>query len=227
MPPKSVVLVRTGRMTKWPDFDGYLSNPPGIGLPAAKYLCEEAGAMCIAGDSIALEVLPSEEPDVFLPVHAYMFATAGAQIMEVVNMEEIAAEKQYEFAFLGFPLKLRGATGAPDALLRGAAPGLRLLEDVERKERGHERVGDVDGLRDPQVHGDGAEGVGRGALEAESRLQVVDHLEQRDARRRVDVHRHVQRDAGRGERAPRGSGRRLERRQPSSGLLLPRRRSGP
>jgi kynurenine formamidase len=42
-----------------------------------------------------------------------MFATAGAQIMEVVNMEELAAEKQYEFAFLGFPLKLRGATGAP------------------------------------------------------------------------------------------------------------------
>ena len=69
--------------------------------------------MCIAGDSIALEVLPSEEPDVFLPVHCYMFATAGAQIMEVVNMEEIAAEKQYEFAFVGFPLKLRGATGAP------------------------------------------------------------------------------------------------------------------
>lgn len=69
--------------------------------------------MCIAGDSIALEVLPSEEPDVFLPVHAYMFATAGAQIIEVVDMEELAAEKQYEFAFLGLPLKLRGATGAP------------------------------------------------------------------------------------------------------------------
>jgi kynurenine formamidase len=39
--------------------------------------------------------------------------TAGAQIIEVVDMEEIAAEKQYEFAFLGFPMKLRGATGAP------------------------------------------------------------------------------------------------------------------
>ncbi len=108
-----VVLVRTGRMTKWPDFDGYLAKPPGIGLPAAKWLCEEAGAMCIGADSIALEVLPSEEPEVFLPVHCYMFATAGAQIIEVVNMEEIAAEKQYEFAFVGLPLKLRGATGAP------------------------------------------------------------------------------------------------------------------
>jgi kynurenine formamidase len=33
--------------------------------------------------------------------------------MEVVAMEEIAAERIYEFAFLGFPLKLAGATGAP------------------------------------------------------------------------------------------------------------------
>ena len=110
---KDVVLVRTGRMRAWPDFDGYLQRPPGITLPSAKWLCEEAGAMCIAGDSIGLEVMPWDEPDAFLPVHAYMFATAGAQIIEVVNMEEIAAEKQYEFAFLGFPMKLRGATGAP------------------------------------------------------------------------------------------------------------------
>jgi kynurenine formamidase len=69
--------------------------------------------MCIGGDNIALEVIPMEDERDFLPVHCYMFATAGAQIIEVVNMEEIAAEKQYEFAFLGFPLKLRGATGAP------------------------------------------------------------------------------------------------------------------
>jgi kynurenine formamidase len=110
---KDVVLIRTGRMRAWPDFDGYLQKPPGITLPSAKWLCEEAGAMCIAGDSIGLEVMPWDEPDAFLPVHAYMFATAGAQIIEVVNMEEIAAEKQYEFAFLGFPMKLRGATGAP------------------------------------------------------------------------------------------------------------------
>jgi len=108
-----VALVRTGRMKAWPDFHGYLDRTPGISLDSAKWLCEEAGAMCIAGDTIGLEVLPSEEPNVFLPVHCYMFATAGAQIIEVVDMEEIAAEQQYEFAFLGFPMKLRGATGAP------------------------------------------------------------------------------------------------------------------
>jgi kynurenine formamidase len=34
----------------------------------------------------------------------------------------VCAEKQYEFAFLGFPLKLRGATGSP---LRPIAVRLR------------------------------------------------------------------------------------------------------
>jgi kynurenine formamidase len=42
-----------------------------------------------------------------------MFATAGAQIIEVLDLEQIAAEKVYEFALLAFPLKLRGATGSP------------------------------------------------------------------------------------------------------------------
>jgi kynurenine formamidase len=109
----TVVHVRTGRMGHWPDPDRYLPNSPGLGLAAARFLCEEVGAMCVASDSIALEVLPSEEEGAFMPVHSYLLATAGAQIMEVVNMEEIAAEKMYDFAVLAFPLKLAGATGAP------------------------------------------------------------------------------------------------------------------
>lgn len=108
-----IVLLRIGRMTVWPDFDGYIQNQPGIGLEAARYLCEEVGAMCVGGDTLSLEVVPYPEPDMFLPVHSYMFATAGAQIMEVVQLNELAEERRYEFAFLGFPLKLTGATGSP------------------------------------------------------------------------------------------------------------------
>jgi kynurenine formamidase len=110
---KDVVLIRSGQMSVGPDFHGYLDAYAGIDLAAARWLCEEAGTMCIASDTIALETLTWDDPDTFLPVHSYMAATAGAQIMEVVDMQEIAAEKQFEFAFLGFPLKLRGATGAP------------------------------------------------------------------------------------------------------------------
>jgi kynurenine formamidase len=105
-----VVLVRTGRMRMWPSLD-YLGASPGINVATARWLCEEAGAMCIAGDNIGLEPQPYHGQ--YAPVHCYMFATAGAQIIEVVNMEEIAAEKIYEFAFMGFPMKIFGATGAP------------------------------------------------------------------------------------------------------------------
>ena len=108
-----IVLFRTGRMTVWPAYNEYLANSPGINLDSAKYLCEEVGAMCIGADSIGLEVMPWEQEKAFLPVHSYMFSTAGAQIMEVIWLEELAREKLYEFAFIGAALKLRGATGSP------------------------------------------------------------------------------------------------------------------
>jgi kynurenine formamidase len=108
-----VVCIRTGRMIKWPNADEYAVDSPGIGIAAARYLCEEAGAMCIGADNDSLEVMPAEDPSEFIPVHPYMFATAGAQIIESLWLEELAAEGVYEFAFIGGPLKLTGATGAP------------------------------------------------------------------------------------------------------------------
>ena len=78
--------------------------------------------MIIGCDTVGLDVVPAEEPDSFLPVHCYMFATVGAQIMELVWLEEVAAEELWEFAFIGGPLKLTGATGSP---LRPMAIALR------------------------------------------------------------------------------------------------------
>jgi kynurenine formamidase len=105
-----VVCVRTGRMGWWPR-EEYLGASPGINVATARFLCEETGAMCIAGDNIGLEPQPYHGE--YAPVHCYMFATAGCQIIEVVNMQELAAEQVYEFAFMGFPMKIAGATGAP------------------------------------------------------------------------------------------------------------------
>jgi kynurenine formamidase len=107
-----IVLIRTGRMTRCPDPSGYLADSPGLGLEGARYLCEDVGAMCVGADTVGLEALPSEE-GTFLPVHAYLFATAGSQIIEVVNCEELSRERQFEFAFIAAPIKLNGTTGAP------------------------------------------------------------------------------------------------------------------
>jgi kynurenine formamidase len=110
--PGDVVVIRTGAMTVWPTAE-YLAASAGVGLAAARYLCEQTSAMCVATDTIAFEALPPEAPSTFLPVHCYMLATAGAQIMEVVWTEGLADAKVYEFAFIGAPLRLRGSTGSP------------------------------------------------------------------------------------------------------------------
>ena len=110
--PGDVVCVRVGRMGRWPDYDAYVLQSPGIGLEAAKYLCEECGAMCIGGDNDSLEC-DSPSKAVLMPVHSYMFATAGAQIIESLWLEDLADQKVYEFAFIGLPLRIVGATGSP------------------------------------------------------------------------------------------------------------------
>ena len=106
-----VVLVRTGRMSRWPGPEYVAGSSPGIDLAGARYLCEETGAMVIGSDTAALEAFPGEPG--FLPVHCYMFATAGAPIIEVAYLDELAGEGVSEFAFVAMPMPLRGATGAP------------------------------------------------------------------------------------------------------------------
>ena len=108
-----VVLLRTGRMRLWPDHDKYLIDEPGLNVEGAQYLAEQGGCIAIGGDNVALEQLPSAEPDNWLPVHCYLFAVVGVMIIEVLMLEEIAREKLYEFAFFGAPLRLRGSTGSP------------------------------------------------------------------------------------------------------------------
>jgi kynurenine formamidase len=110
--PGDVVMVRTGRMRAWPDPAAYVTDAPGLNRAGAEFLAK-GGAVTIGGDNLALEQAPSADPENWMVVHTYLLAEAGVPIMEVVDMEEIAAEKVYEFCFFGACIKLRGATGSP------------------------------------------------------------------------------------------------------------------
>jgi kynurenine formamidase len=107
-----VVCVRTGRGSVWPDAARYLPREPGLNLEGATYIAE-AGAIAIGADNIALEALPSADPDNWLPVHTYLLAECGVPIIEVLELEELSRQKLYEFAFVGACMKIRGATGGP------------------------------------------------------------------------------------------------------------------
>lgn len=107
-----VVMVRTGRMRYWPDPDRYLPKEPGLDRAGAQFLAE-AGAAMIGCDNIALEQLPSADPENWMTVHTYLLAEAGIPIIEVVNLEELAQQELFEFVYIGASLKLRGATAGP------------------------------------------------------------------------------------------------------------------
>ena len=61
------------------------------------------------GDTLAYEVWPSHE----LPVHTHLLPDSGIPIMEMLNLEEIAADGAYEFAFVMVPLNIVGGTASP------------------------------------------------------------------------------------------------------------------
>lgn len=108
-----VVLIRTGRMQVYEDATAYMANPPGLGMAAARFLVEERGAMVVGADNLSFESFPSELATDYVPVHTYLLAEQGTPIIELANLEALARDKVYEFAFIGGSLKLRGSDAAP------------------------------------------------------------------------------------------------------------------
>ncbi|MCZ4317282.1 cyclase family protein [Comamonadaceae bacterium G21597-S1] len=111
--PGDVVLIRTGRMRRYADAQAYMDTPPGLGLDAARFLVEHGGAMAVGADNLSFETFPSEVDGNYVPMHTYLLAQQGAPILELVQLEDLARDGVYEFAFIAASLKLRGADAAP------------------------------------------------------------------------------------------------------------------
>ncbi|HXZ37058.1 MAG TPA: cyclase family protein [Thermodesulfobacteriota bacterium] len=108
--PGDVVLVRTGWARYWdhPSLFNDHEGVPGVTLEAARFLVE-AGMRLTGTDTTAYEVVPSKS----MEVHVFLLAEQGIQIMEMLNLEELARGKVYSFLFVVIPLKIKGGTGSP------------------------------------------------------------------------------------------------------------------
>jgi kynurenine formamidase len=111
-----VVLVRTGRpLGRFADIDDPAARQPGVpGVDAsgAHWLAERK-VRASGSDTIAYEWLPPGKGVANMPVHTLFLCRAGIHIIEVMQLEELARDKVYEFLFVAAPLKLVGATGSP------------------------------------------------------------------------------------------------------------------
>jgi kynurenine formamidase len=106
------VLIHTGWSKLWGvDNARYNSNTPGIGAPAAEWLAKQ-DVMLIGADTFGVEVAPNPDKQLSLPVHQIALVVNGIFLLENVKLDELAAKKAYEFAFVVQPLKVKGGTGS-------------------------------------------------------------------------------------------------------------------
>jgi kynurenine formamidase len=67
----------------------------------------------VGADNWAMEVVPPVDPDRPFEAHQWLIIRHGIYILENLDLEELAADKAYEFAFVFAPLRLKGASGSP------------------------------------------------------------------------------------------------------------------
>jgi kynurenine formamidase len=108
-----VLLVRTGYGSLWRDEAAYL-EAAGVAKSGTLWAAER-GVAAVGADNMAWDVPGERDPETgaTLFAHSYLLPQKGIYIIENVNLEELARDRRWEFAFLGIPLKFQGATGSP------------------------------------------------------------------------------------------------------------------
>lgn len=118
--PGDVVLIRTGDMAARRDlplWDGYSGgDAPGLSLRTAAWFHEKQVA-AIATDTWGAEVRPNELEASFQPLHLILIVSMGLLMGEIWELDTLAADcaadGRYEFLFVGPPVVISGAVGAP------------------------------------------------------------------------------------------------------------------
>lgn len=108
-----VLLVRTGYGTLWHDESVYL-QAAGVHKSGTLWAAER-GVVAVGADNMSWDVPGERDPDsgATLFAHYYLLPQKGIYIIENLNLEELARARCYSFAFVGIPLKFKGATGSP------------------------------------------------------------------------------------------------------------------
>ena len=106
------VLIHTGWGKLWGvDNAKYNAGCPGIGVAAAEWLAKQ-DPILFGADNFPVEVAPNPDKNVSLPIHQLALSVYGIFLLENMKLDELAAKKTYEFAFVVQPLKIKGGTGS-------------------------------------------------------------------------------------------------------------------
>ena len=81
-----------------------------------EYKCDEdthGYLVMTGGNTWPVEAVPGEDPNASFEMHEWLIVRNGIYNLENLDLEGLAADRVYEFAFFFAPLRLKGATGSP------------------------------------------------------------------------------------------------------------------
>jgi kynurenine formamidase len=106
------ILIHTGWGTLWGrDNARYQRSSPGVGTAAAEWLAKQ-DPMLVGADNSAVEISPNPDSQLAGPGHQILIVVNGIHLLENLRLDELAAQRVYEFALIVEPLKIQGGTGS-------------------------------------------------------------------------------------------------------------------
>ena len=110
------VLLRTGwaarHYTDPSIFLGMSGGAPGLEITGARWLAQR-GISIVGSDTVSFEVVPVGTGLARMPVHICLLVENGIPIIEVMDLEELARDRGYEFVFIVAPIKISRSSGSP------------------------------------------------------------------------------------------------------------------
>jgi len=110
--PGDALLVRTGWMTAFKAGRADTLLSPGLHSDCADWIVEKGFAL-VAADNVAVEVLPSGDPDCAVPLHIRLIRDHGVYLAELLDLDELARFKRPACLLMISPLRIEGGVGSP------------------------------------------------------------------------------------------------------------------
>ena len=107
-----ILLVRTGWLRVFAnDPATFNQGEPGLDTSTLDWL-HERDVVAIGADNHGIEVMQQIPPD-DIPFHRCAIRDLGMYLLENLHLEQLAADRTYEFLFITTPLPLSGGVGSP------------------------------------------------------------------------------------------------------------------
>lgn len=108
-----VALVRTGWARWWNvSAQEYMRAAPGLNRAAANWLADQQ-VVALGADTWVVDAVPPENPEEQRSVHETCLVQRGVYLIENMNLEQLAAERLYEFLFICLAPRFSGGSGFP------------------------------------------------------------------------------------------------------------------